>query len=65
MRSHRVATGNNPATNDVDVNFFNPGGSDTLVFNGTAANDVIAAGAGEGGGEDLKLTAGTLLSDGR
>src|SRR5262249_738599 len=31
--------GVNLASNDVDTNFFNPGGTDTLRFNGTAEDD--------------------------
>jgi len=63
------ATGNGPftltettyfgvsgAANDVDVNFFNPGGTDTFEFNGTAANDTIAVGIGDGAGAEISNT---------
>ena len=42
--------------NDVDVNFFVPGGTDRIQFNGTGANDVLGAQGGEAGGLDLRDT---------
>ncbi|MEX2113817.1 MAG: Ig-like domain-containing protein [Pirellulales bacterium] len=48
--------GVNVVSNDIDVNFFNPGGTDTLIFNGTASNDLIAVLAGGGGGTELRNT---------
>ena len=48
--------GVNVVSNDVDVNFTNPGGTDTLVFNGTAGNDLIAVAVGGGGGTDVRNT---------
>ncbi|MBI3837471.1 MAG: hypothetical protein HY288_06010, partial [Planctomycetia bacterium] len=56
-------TGLDWAANDADVNFFNPGGTDTFVFNGTAANDTIRVGPGEGGGTEFKNTiTGAVIS---
>jgi len=46
----------NPAANDVDLNFFTQAGTDTLIFDGTAANDAIAVGPGGGGGADFRNT---------
>ena len=58
-----IFQGTNPAANDADVNFFNPGGVDTFVFNGTTGDDVIAIGAGEAGGTEFRNTiGGTLFS---
>lgn len=48
--------GVNHAANDEDVNFFNPGGTDTFVFNGTADDDLIAVGLGGGGGTEFRNT---------
>ena len=38
--------GGNPALNDVDLNFFNPGGTDSFRFNATAGDDLITVGTG-------------------
>ncbi len=46
----------NSAGNDEDVNFFNPGGTDSFVFNGTAADDTISVATGEAGGTEFKNT---------
>ena len=46
----------NPLANDTDVNFFNPGGADSLVFNGTAADDTIQVAFGEAGGTEIRNT---------
>ncbi len=55
--------GVNTASNDVDVNFFNPGGTDTLIFNGTASDDLIAVAIGDGGGTDIRNTVnGAIVS---
>jgi hypothetical protein len=42
--------------NDVDFNFFVPGGTDTFVFNGTANNDALNASTGEAGGLEVSDT---------
>ncbi len=49
-------SGVNVAANDVDINFFVPGGTDTFEFDGTAANDTIAVGFGEAGGTEFRNT---------
>src|SRR5436853_1105971 len=49
-------TGAFPLANDADVNFFNPGGSDSFVFNGTANDDIIAVAGGEAGGTEFRDT---------
>ncbi len=49
-------TGASPLANDFDVNFFNPGGTDSFVFNGTADNDTIAVAGGEAGGTEFSDT---------
>ena len=46
----------NPLGNDIDLNFFNPGGTDSLVFNGTAADDTIQVAFGEAGGTEIRNT---------
>jgi hypothetical protein len=43
-------TGMAVEANDIDFNFFVPGGTDTFILNGTANADAIAVGAGENGG---------------
>lgn len=48
--------GASSVANDVDVNFFNPGGTDTFVFNGTANDDTIAVTSGEAGGTEFRNT---------
>ncbi len=53
--------GGDPAANDLDVNFFNPGGSDSFEFNGTTGDDVIAVGGGEAGGVLFTNTLGGTL----
>lgn len=53
--------GMDPSAADIDVNFFNPGGSDALVFNGTAGDDQIAVGAGEAGGAGFRLSQGATV----
>src|SRR5262249_41712566 len=47
-------SGISPISNDQDVNFFNPGGTDTFVFNGTANDDNITIGSGEAGGTEFR-----------
>ncbi len=49
-------TGASPSANDADVNFFNPGGTDSFVFNGTSSDDTIAVATGEAGGTDFRNT---------
>jgi hypothetical protein len=49
-------SGVNSLSDDVDVGFFNPGGSDSFVFNGTAGNDLIAVSPGEAGGVEFRNT---------
>jgi hypothetical protein len=49
-------TGASPVANDTDVNFFNPGGTDSFAFNGTTNDDTIAVGTGEGGGIEFSNT---------
>ena len=56
-----TATGLSPAANDTDVNFFNPGGSDNFIFNGTPANETIAVGTGEAGGIEFRNTIGAQI----
>ncbi|HPD17256.1 MAG TPA: LEPR-XLL domain-containing protein, partial [Planctomycetota bacterium] len=46
----------NSLVNDTDVNFFNPGGTDTFIFNGTAADDTIRVAMGEAGGTEFRNT---------
>ncbi|MDB5391564.1 MAG: hypothetical protein JWM11_7210, partial [Planctomycetaceae bacterium] len=46
----------NSGANDEDLNFFNPGGTDSLVFNGTSGNDLIAVGPGATGGTEFRNT---------
>ena len=43
MGPFQAFTGANEAANNLDVNFFNPGGTDTLQFDGTGANDTLGA----------------------
>jgi len=47
-------SGVSPVANDADVNFFNPGGTDSFVFNGTASDDTISVLGGEAGGTDIR-----------
>ena len=54
-------TGVFPAANDTDVNFFNPGGTDSFVFNGTAFDDNITISGGEAGGTDFRNTLNGIL----
>ncbi|MFN0021054.1 MAG: dockerin type I domain-containing protein [Pirellulaceae bacterium] len=49
-------SGASPAANDSDVNFFNPGGTDSFVFNGTSADDTIDIRTGEAGGTEFQNT---------
>ncbi len=49
-------TGAFPLANDSDVNFFNPGGTDSFVFNGTGNDDNIVVGSGEAGGREFRNT---------
>ena len=49
-------SGASPLANDSDVNFFNPGGTDSFVFNGTASDDNIVVGGGEAGGTEYRNT---------
>jgi hypothetical protein len=49
-------SGASPQANDLDVNFFNPGGTDSFAFNGTANDDNIAVGTGEAGGTEFRNT---------
>lgn len=44
------------AVNDEDVNVFNPGGTDSIVYNGTSGNDAITVGVGEAGGAEFRNT---------
>ncbi|MDD4888483.1 MAG: FG-GAP-like repeat-containing protein [Phycisphaerae bacterium] len=46
--------GVNSAADDVDVNFNNPGGTDALVFNGTAVSDGLSVSLGEAGGTQFQ-----------
>ena len=55
-------TGASPAANDVDVNFFVPGGTDTLTYNGTANDDNIAIASGEAGGTEFRNTLSGLVT---
>jgi Ca2+-binding RTX toxin-like protein len=48
--------GVNSLANDVDLGFYNPGGTDSFVFNGTAGNDLVAVGGGEAGGTEFRNT---------
>jgi hypothetical protein len=54
-------SGASPAANDSDVNFFNPGGTDTFEFNGTAESDTIQVGSGEAGGAEFRNTLDGLI----
>ena len=54
-------SGASPAANDSDVNFFNPGGTDTFQFNGTAESDTIQVGSGEAGGAEFRNTLDGLV----
>ncbi|HEX4794430.1 MAG TPA: hypothetical protein VH370_11590 [Humisphaera sp.] len=49
-------SGASPVANDFDVNFFNPGGTDSIVFDGTANDDNIAVQGGEAGGTEFRHT---------
>ena len=53
--------GIDPVANDFDTNFFNPGGTDTFEFNGTASNDTIDIGMGDAGGVQFKNTVGGVV----
>ena len=55
-------TGASPLANDADVNFFNPGGIDSFVFNGTAADDTIAVAGGEAGGVEFRDTLNGIVN---
>ncbi len=55
-------SGISPGANDLDVNFFNPGGTDSLVFNGTAGNDTINVGSGEAGGTEFRDTLNGIIA---
>lgn len=54
-------TGAFPLANDSDVNFFNPGGTDSIVFNGTANDDNISIQGGEAGGTEFRNTLNGIL----
>jgi hypothetical protein len=54
-------TGASPVANDTDVNFFNPGGTDSFAFNGTTNDDTIAVGTGEGGGTEFRNTVNGIV----
>ena len=54
-------TGASPLSNDSDINFFNPGGTDSFVFNGTGNDDTIAVAPGEAGGTDIRNTLNGIL----
>jgi Ca2+-binding RTX toxin-like protein len=55
-------TGAFPLANDSDVNFFNPGGTDSLVFNGTSKDDNIQLAGGEAGGTDIRNTVNGIVA---
>ena len=48
--------GNSPLANDIDVNFFGVGGTDSFVFNGTTNDDLIGVGLGQAGGTEFRNT---------
>jgi hypothetical protein len=54
-------SGASPAANDSDVNFFNPGGTDTFEFNGTAESDTVQVALGEAGGTEFRNTLDGLV----
>lgn len=54
-------TGASNLANDADVNFFNPGGNDTFVFNGTSLDDLIAVATGQAGGTEFRNTLNGIL----
>ncbi len=54
-------SGVNSLGNDQDVNFFNPGGTDSFIYNGTANDDTIAVGPGEAGGTEFRNTIGGVV----
>lgn len=54
-------TGASPIANDSDVNFFNPGGTDSIVFNGTGNDDNIVIQTGEAGGTEFRNTLNNIL----
>ena len=55
-------TGASPLANDVDVNFFNPGGTDSFEFNGTPSNDTIGIQSGEAGGAEFRNTVNGVVA---
>jgi hypothetical protein len=58
-----IFTGDNQAANDVDVNFFNQGGTDSFEFNGSNGSDSIVVGPGEAGGVQFANTvAGSVVA---
>ena len=54
-------SGASPLANDGDVNFFNPGGTDSIAFNGTGGNDTISVGGGEAGGIEFRNTVNGIV----
>src|SRR5438445_12792440 len=55
-------TGASPLANDTDVNFFNPGGTDTFAFNGTDSNATITVAGGEAGGTEFRNTLNGIVT---
>lgn len=47
--------------NDLDINFFNPGGTDSLVFNGTTNDDNIVVQSAQAGGTGFTNTLNGIL----
>ncbi|PYK29096.1 MAG: hypothetical protein DME57_11410, partial [Verrucomicrobia bacterium] len=56
-----IYSGEFPAVNDIDVNFFNPGGTDTFTFNGDNRNEQIDVAFGEAGGVEVRDTIGGIV----
>ena len=54
-------SGEFPLGNDLDVNFFNPGGTDTVTYHGDDRNEQIDVGFGEAGGVEVRDTIGGVV----
>lgn len=49
--------GVSPVANDIDINFFsNPGGIDSLIYNGTSSDDTITVQTAQAGGTEFRNT---------
>jgi hypothetical protein len=51
-------SGTFPLNNDLDVNFFNPGGTDNVTYHGDDRNSTFNIGTGEAGGSEVRDTVG-------